>query len=238
MIRRGVRRPRIAALVALACAGSAFTVVGAWIPLKAEIAQRLLDRAWAATAASATSTASSAATSTATSNATAASASTPTSTPTSTATEGDGRNARPWPWADTWPIARLHLPGIDDPLIVLAGASSRNLAFGPVHVEGTAPPGAEGVSVIAGHRDTHFRVLQHLQIGDHIEVEAPGSVFRSYRIAAIDVVDAERGAIRLDADGSAILLVTCYPFDAAVPGGPLRYVVTARDDYPLAGTAR
>jgi sortase A len=25
-----------------------------------------------------------------------------------------------------------------------------------------------------------------------------------------------------------LILVTCYPFDAIVPGGPLRYVVYAR----------
>src|SRR5690606_13683808 len=127
MIRVGVHRSRMVALIALLCAGSAFTVVGIWIPLKAEIAQWLLARAWAAT-------------------------------------EDDGRSARPWPWADTWPVARRPLPGIDDAWIVLAGAAGRNLAFAPVHVEGTAPRGAEGVAVIAGHRDTHFRFLQHLHV--------------------------------------------------------------------------
>jgi len=215
MRRDGVRRPRTAALAALICAGAAFSVVGAWIPLKAEIAQRLLERAWDAAA---------------TSTGTAASH----STPISASVEGEGHHAKPWPWADTWPVARLRFPNTDDALIVLAGASGRNLAFGPVHVEGTAPPGAEGVSVIAAHLDTHFRVLQHLGVGNHIEVEAPGNVFRSYRVTAVDVVDAERGALRLDAEGPAVLLVTCYPFDAAVPGGPLRYVVTAVGVIPAA----
>ena len=28
-------------------------------------------------------------------------------------------------------------------------------------------------------------------------------------------------------DAPMLTLVTCYPFDAVVPGGPLRYVVTA-----------
>jgi hypothetical protein len=28
-------------------------------------------------------------------------------------------------------------------------------------------------------------------------------------------------------DGPMLLLVTCYPLDALVPGGPLRYVVLA-----------
>jgi hypothetical protein len=32
----------------------------------------------------------------------------------------------------------------------------------------------------------------------------------------------------MDSDQSVVLLVTCYPFDAVMPGGPLRYVVTGR----------
>ena len=51
---------------------------------------------------------------------------------------------RPWPWADTWPVARLEVPrlGIDE--IVLAGGSGRTLAFAPGHVDGTAAPGSRG----------------------------------------------------------------------------------------------
>ena len=45
-------------------------------------------------------------------------------------TEGDAA-AKPWPWADTHPVARLALPGSGEPLTVLAGASGRNLAFAP-----------------------------------------------------------------------------------------------------------
>ncbi len=42
-----------------------------------------------------------------------------------------------------------------------------------------------------------------------------------------EVIDARQARLAPD-DGRPILsLVTCYPFDAIVPGGPLRYVVTA-----------
>ena len=74
-------------------------------------------------------------------------------------TDGDAA-AKPWPWADTHPVARLTLPGSDEPLTVLAGASGRNLAFAPTLLDGSAGPGAHGVSVIAGHRDTHFRAAR------------------------------------------------------------------------------
>jgi sortase A len=39
------------------------------------------------------------------------------------------------------------------------------------------------------------------------------------------VVDARRAVIRSDEGGDHLVLLTCYPFDAITPGGPLRYVV-------------
>ena len=78
---------------------------------------------------------------------------------------------RPWPWADTTPIARLHIDRLDSSSIVLAGASGRNLAFGPAHVDGTASPGQPGNCVISAHRDTHFTVLQNVRPGDTIRLE-------------------------------------------------------------------
>ena len=40
-------------------------------------------------------------------------------------------HAKPWPWADTWPVARLTARGLDSWVYVLADASGRSLAFGP-----------------------------------------------------------------------------------------------------------
>jgi sortase A len=69
---------------------------------------------------------------------------------------------KPWPWADTWPVARLRMqhPSVD--LIVLAGAYGRTLAFGPGHVTSSALPGQEGTVMLTGHRDTHFRFLKEV----------------------------------------------------------------------------
>jgi sortase A len=111
---------------------------------------------------------------------------------------------------------------------VLAGASGRNLAFAPALLDGSAEPGTPGVMVIAGHRDTHFRALQTLAVGDEFTVERPDGVTLRYAVAALDVIDIDRDALRLDADDSVVALVTCWPFDTVTPGGPLRYVVTGR----------
>lgn len=133
----------------------------------------------------------------------------------------------PWPWADTWPVARLSARGGDVELIVLEGGSGRTLAFGPGHLPASVLPGEGGNSIIAGHRDTHFRFLKDVEPGDTVLVERPDGRGHLFRIVAIDVVDARRGSILLDTDEPMLSLVTCYPFDAAAPGGPMRYVVTA-----------
>jgi sortase A len=145
-----------------------------------------------------------------------------------TASRDARRDVRPWPWADTWPVARLHLPTADAALTVLAGASGRALAFGPALMDGSAMPGTTGVSVIAGHRDTHFRALESLAIGDRFELERPDGGTFAYEVTALDVIDGNREMLRLDADESVVALVTCWPFEALAPGGSLRYVVTGR----------
>ena len=76
---------------------------------------------------------------------------------------------KPWPWADTHPVAELIIK--DKSWYVLAGASARNLAFAPSHVSSTPEPGERGNSVIVGHRDTQFNSLKKLQMGDLIEVK-------------------------------------------------------------------
>lgn len=55
---------------------------GAWIYVKAQLAQVLLQRAWAGTLAG-------------------------------------QRDVKPWPWADTWPVARLVVPSLGIDQIVL-----------------------------------------------------------------------------------------------------------------------
>ena len=142
-------------------------------------------------------------------------------------TEGDAA-AKPWPWADTHPVARLRLPGGTEPLTVLAGASGRNLAFAPTLMDGSATPGAPGVSVIAGHRDTHFRSLAALRVGDDLVLERPDGATFVYEVEDLDVVDSSRAELRLDSDESVVVLVTCWPFDAITAGGNWRYLVTAR----------
>lgn len=137
----------------------------------------------------------------------------------------------PWPWADTWPVARLSAKAGAIELIVLSGGSGRTLAFGPGHMSASVLPGETGNSVIAGHRDTHFNFLKYLTIGESLKVEMPDGRHHLYRIVELDVVDSRRGSLLLDTDDAMLSLVTCYPFDTPDAGGPLRFVASAEMIY-------
>jgi sortase A len=144
-----------------------------------------------------------------------------------TRTQATGIAARPWPWADLHPVARLIAPGQDSDLLVLSGASGRTLAFGPGHLDGSAVPGERGNSVISGHRDTHFRFLQHVSAGDLLLVEGIDGARRHFRVQQTYVADVHALQLPRNTFVPTLTLVTCFPFDAIKPGGPLRFVVVA-----------
>lgn len=134
---------------------------------------------------------------------------------------------RPWPWADTWPVARLLVPRVGADLFVLAGATGRTLAFGPALVDGSAAPGETGHTVLTGHRDTSFRFLEGLRVGDELLLEDRDGVRHRFVVDEIRVAHVDELALDLDPPAPRLSLVTCYPFDAVRPGGPLRWIVSA-----------
>jgi sortase A len=134
---------------------------------------------------------------------------------------------QPWSWADHWPVAQLIFPRTDSELIVLSGDSGSSLAFAPGWNAKSAKPGEQGVTVISGHRDTHFKILKDTEIGDSIEIVTAQGETVNYQVKTIEVVDSRVATIKTEQSGQVLVLVTCYPFDAVIAGGPLRYVVTA-----------
>jgi sortase A len=138
------------------------------------------------------------------------------------------RQSRPWPWADTWPVARLTLPGADSALVIVSGTNGSSLAFAPGHMQGSVLPGQKGNSVIAAHRDTHFSALAGVEPGDEILVETQRGNKLRFMVFDTAIVDSRTARLRLSAPRPRLTLVTCYPFDAVSAGGPLRFLVHAR----------
>ena len=138
-----------------------------------------------------------------------------------------GKNVKPWSWADTYPVAKLTLTKGGHSYIVLEGSTGSSLAFGPGHMAGTPLPGEPGNCIIAGHRDTQFKVLQDVKKGDELLVQRPdGKIFR-YIVSDIIITDYKNISVLKNGSEDRLTLITCYPFDAVIPGGPLRYIVQA-----------
>ena len=181
-----LRRHWLLAVVGFTAA--AFSFGALWIPVKAELAQHLLERSWLRTLAG----------------------------------ESD---AKPWPWADTRAVAILEVPRLGLREIVLEGSSGRNLAFGPTLVN---PGRLDQTSdrILSGHRDTHFSFLRELKTGDLLRLRTTTEI-RDYRVSWQEAVDIRQQQLVFDDSIDRLTLLTCYPFDAAMAGGPLRWVVTA-----------
>ncbi|PCI43877.1 MAG: class GN sortase [Moraxellaceae bacterium] len=139
----------------------------------------------------------------------------------------DSELERPWAWSDSSPIAKLIFPDQDKELIVLNNGTGRSMAFAPSHLAGSAEFGNNGVTVIGGHKDTHFDFLEHTLIKDDFWVQLPNGEFKPYRVTGIQVADVTSSELLLEADHSVIVLVACYPFSTLVSGGDLRYLVIA-----------
>jgi sortase A len=152
------------------------------------------------------------------------------------ATLATGKPVKPWSWADTWPVARIEVRRLNASAIVLAGASGQALAFGPGHLDTTPDAGERGTAVYAAHRDTHFRFLKDVTPGDEISVTRSDGKRFTFRATHASVVRFDASGIDPHADGRALALSTCWPFDS-LSAGPMRYVLHAVMDAPQANSS-
>jgi LPXTG-site transpeptidase (sortase) family protein len=128
--------------------------------------------------------------------------------------EGTARRAR-FPWNVA--IARL---GVS--VAVLEGTNEHTLAYAAGHILGTHQPGQRGTVGIAAHRDTFFRPLRGIRLGDLVQVDTPGGRFE-YRVESTAVVGPEDTRL-LRSAADTLVLVTCFPFNF-VGAAPRRFVV-------------
>jgi len=95
-------------------------------------------------------------------------------------------------------------------------------------VESTGPLEGSGNIILTGYRDTHFRFLEKLQVGGIILLQARTGMWHRFAVRDRQIVDSRTATVSTQEDKRQLILVTCYPFHAIVPGGPLRYMVIAK----------
>lgn len=123
-------------------------------------------------------------------------------------------------------LGRLDVPDASVSVMLLEGTDELTLNRAIGHIEGTAQPGEAGNVGIAGHRDSFFRGLQYLEVGDDLSLTTLNGVAH-YEVTKLEVVDPDAVEVLAPTDHEALTLVTCYPF-YYVGAAPRRFIVHAR----------
>jgi sortase A len=121
--------------------------------------------------------------------------------------------------------AKLFIPRLGMSVLVVDGDDEGSLALAAGHVKGTSEIGQRGNAVIAGHRDTAFRPLRDIRLGDEVRVES-GKTYR-YIVSETRVVSPDDLSVLKSQDKAELTLVTCYPF-SYFGSAPKRFVVRAQ----------
>jgi sortase A len=123
-------------------------------------------------------------------------------------------------------VGRLEIPRLRFSAIVLEGSDSRTLRLGVGRIPGTANPGEAGNLVLGAHRDTFFRPLRGIRVGDSITLATTAGAYR-YVVEWTEVVNpSDIDSLKATPERS-LTLVTCYPFHYIGPA-PQRFIVRAR----------
>ena len=123
-------------------------------------------------------------------------------------------------------LGRLTAPSVKMSTTVLEGSDDATLSRGSGHIEDTPFPGQPGNVGIAGHRDTTFRPLRHIHVGDPLEFTTADRLYR-YRISKTLIVGPDDVYVLDPTDQPTLTLVTCYPFEF-VGHAPRRFIVQAQ----------
>lgn len=123
-------------------------------------------------------------------------------------------------------VGRLIIPRLERELPIIEGTHEDELEQGVGHYAGTAYPLQNDQIVLSGHRDTVFRRMGELELGDILTVELEYGDY-SYEIVDTQIVDADDRTIIVPTSPDEVLTVTtCYPF-SYIGDAPDRYIITA-----------
>jgi sortase A len=138
-----------------------------------------------------------------------------------------GRLSEPRLFVEGDVIGEIQVPRLRLNAIVVQGDSPASLRRAVGHLSKSALPGEWGNVALAGHRDTFFRPLRDIRLGDEIRFKTRERSFE-YRVESIKVVAPTDLRVLEPSSGRDLTLLTCFPFHYVGPA-PNRLVVRARE---------
>jgi sortase A len=109
---------------------------------------------------------------------------------------------------------------------VMEGVNEKTLKKDVGWLPSSALPGQEGLCVMMAHRDTEFKILKYVDIGDELSVSYNGKVY-SYILSRIKIFDIDEQVIFESSIDGGLALVTCYPF-YYTGSAPQKIVITSK----------
>ncbi len=128
-------------------------------------------------------------------------------------------------------VGRIDIPRVKLSAIVSEGDDEQTLEKAVGHLPDTVLPWETGNSALAGHRDTFFRPLKQVRVGDEIRMTTPRGVF-VYRVSETFVTNPADIGILKPRGRNELTLVTCHPF-SFVGNAPDRFIVRRASGWPV-----
>tara|TARA_B100001250_G_scaffold412215_1_gene442837 strand:+ start:1535 stop:2095 length:561 start_codon:yes stop_codon:yes gene_type:complete len=125
-----------------------------------------------------------------------------------------------------YPIGRININEVDLSSIITGGDLKKSLEVSIGHIPYTSKPGELGNVCLAGHRDTFFKKLEHVEIDDIIEIEHLKGT-NEYKVQDIKIIQPDETNYLYESNEETLTLITCYPFEY-LGNAPLRYIVIAK----------
>jgi sortase A len=119
----------------------------------------------------------------------------------------------------------MEVPRLGLSVVVFEGSGDDVLGRGAGHLIESATLAETGNVVLAGHRDTFFRPLRNIRMGDVIKVRTVSDE-RTYVVESTRVVTPRDVGVLDPTPKPVLTLVTCYPFRYVGPA-PDRFIVRA-----------
>ncbi|NQD66210.1 class D sortase [Bacillus haikouensis] len=142
-------------------------------------------------------------------------------------TEEDQTNSISYSFAQGDVVGVLTIPKLKKELPIIEGTDEAELEKGVGHYSDTKLPGQKDRIFLAGHRDTVFKRMGEIEIGDILEVQLKSGLHQYEVFETFIVKETDLSVLKSTAPDEILTLSTCYPFEYLSSTNE-RYIINAR----------
>jgi sortase A len=141
--------------------------------------------------------------------------------------EEDQTNSTSYSFAKGDVVGVLTIPKLKKELPIIEGTDEAELEKGVGHYSDTKLPGQKDRIFLAGHRDTVFKRMGEIEIGDILEVQLKSGLHQYEVFETFIVKETDLSVLKSTAPDEILTLSTCYPFEYLSSTNE-RYIINAR----------